>query len=59
MGMMVIGMSVSGLVKVPLTLFGVFFVSGVLFLIGSLLVISLFKIKGEDSFGQLVLEGQE
>jgi MFS transporter, DHA3 family, macrolide efflux protein len=59
MGMMVIGMSVSGIVKVPLTLFGVYLVSGVLFLIGSLLVVPLFKIKEEDSFDQPVYEGQE
>lgn len=45
MGMMVIGMSVSGLVKIPLTLSGVYTLSGVLFLIGSLLVVPLFKIK--------------
>lgn len=47
MGMMVIGMSVSGLVKVPLALSGVYTLSGVLFLIGSLLVVPLFKIKDE------------
>lgn len=49
MGMMVIGMSVSGLVKVPLTLSGVYTLSGVLFLIGSLLVVPLFKIKDESA----------
>jgi MFS transporter, DHA3 family, macrolide efflux protein len=59
MGMMVIGMSVSGLVKVPLTLSGVYTVSGVLFLLGSFLVVPLFKLKGEDSPSQQVLEGKE
>lgn len=47
MGMMVIGMTASGLLKVPLTLFGVYVVSGILFLIGALFVVPLFKIKGE------------
>lgn len=47
MGMMVIGMSVAGVVKIPLTISGVFTLSGVLFLIGTLLVIPLFKVKEE------------
>lgn len=47
MGMMVIGMTASGLLKVTLTLFGVYVVSGILFLIGALFVVPLFKIKGE------------
>jgi MFS transporter, DHA3 family, macrolide efflux protein len=47
MGTMVIGMSVSGLVKVPLTLSGVYSLSGVLFLIGAFLVVPLFKVKEE------------
>jgi MFS transporter, DHA3 family, macrolide efflux protein len=47
MGTMVIGMSVSGLVKVPLTLSGVYSVSGLLFLIGAILVVPLFKFKEE------------
>lgn len=58
MGMMVIGMSAAGLVKVPLTLFGVYLFSGILFLIGSLLVVPLFKLK-DDTFLQPVLEGKE
>jgi MFS transporter, DHA3 family, macrolide efflux protein len=45
MGTMVIGMSVSGLIKVPLTLTGVYLVSGLFFLIGTLLVVPLFKEK--------------
>lgn len=52
MGMMVIGMSSSGLVKEPLTLFGVYFVSGILFLVGALLVVPLFKLKEQDSAPQ-------
>lgn len=60
MGMMVIGMSVSGIVKEPLTLFGVYLVSGILFLIGALLVVPLFNIKEEDSIGQQpVMVGEE
>jgi MFS transporter, DHA3 family, macrolide efflux protein len=57
MGMMVIGMSVAGIVKVPLTLFGVYLVSGILFLIGALLVVPLFKLK-EESKVQPAMEGQ-
>jgi MFS family permease len=49
MGMMVIGMSVSGVVKIPLTLSGVYTLSGILFLIGSLLVVPLFKVKEEGT----------
>lgn len=45
MGMMVIGMSVSGLLKTPLTLTGVYIVSGALFLIGTFFVVPLFKLK--------------
>jgi MFS transporter, DHA3 family, macrolide efflux protein len=59
MGMMVIGMSASGLIKVPLTLTGVYLVSGILFLIGSLLVVPLFKLKEESSYGQPIVEGNE
>ncbi|WP_078411015.1 MFS transporter [Priestia abyssalis] len=59
MGMMVIGMSVSGLLKSPLTLSGVYVVSGVLFLIGSLLIVPLFKLKDDDSSVQPVLESKE
>ncbi|MFC0272846.1 MFS transporter [Metabacillus herbersteinensis] len=47
MGMMVIGMSVSGLLKTPLSLSGVYLVSGILFLIGTLFVVPLFKLKEE------------
>lgn len=59
MGMMVIGMSVSGLLKAPLTLSGVYIVSGVLFLIGSLLIVPLFKLKEDHSFVQPVVEAKE
>jgi len=45
MGMMVIGMSISGMLKVPLTLSGVYMTSGILFLIGALFIIPLFKKK--------------
>jgi len=58
MGMMVIGMSASGIVKTPLSLFGVYLVSGLLFLIGSLLVVPLFKIR-EEPFLQHAVEGKE
>lgn len=57
MGMMVIGMSVAGVVKVPLTLFGVYLVSGILLLIGVLLVIPLFNLK-EESKVQPAMEEQ-
>jgi MFS transporter, DHA3 family, macrolide efflux protein len=56
MGMMVIGMSASGIVKVPLTLFGVYLVSGLLFLVGALLVVPLFKFKEVDSIPQTITE---
>jgi MFS transporter, DHA3 family, macrolide efflux protein len=49
MGTMVIGMSVSGLIKIPLTLFGVYLISGILFLIGALLIVPLFKLKENDT----------
>jgi MFS family permease len=49
MGMMVIGMSAAGIVKVPMTLFGVYLLSGVLFLIGTLFTLPLFKLKDENS----------
>ncbi|MEI4770801.1 MFS transporter [Psychrobacillus sp. FJAT-51614] len=45
MGMMVIGMSMSGLLKEPLTLSGVYLTSGILFLIGVLFILPLFKHK--------------
>ncbi len=48
MGMMVIGMTTAGLIKDPLTLFGVYLLSGILFLIGALLVVPLFKLKDEE-----------
>jgi MFS family permease len=47
MGMMVVGMTASGLMKEPLTLFGVYLVSGILFLVGALLVVPLFKLVDE------------
>lgn len=43
MGTMVIGMSISGLIKTPLTLSGVYLASGILFLIGAIFIIPLFK----------------
>jgi MFS transporter, DHA3 family, macrolide efflux protein len=58
MGMMVIGMSVAGIVKIPLTLFGVYLVSGILFLIGTLLVVPLFNLKEEEANVQPAMEGQ-
>jgi MFS family permease len=59
MGMMVIGMSISGLLKIPLTLSGVYLAAGLLFLIGSMLVVPLFKLKEEDSFVKPVVEIKE
>ncbi|WP_442600411.1 MFS transporter [Neobacillus sp. D3-1R] len=56
MGMMVIGMTVSGIIKEPMTLFGVYLLSGILFLLGSLLVAPLFKIK---EYNQPIMEVQE
>ncbi|MEH7176927.1 MFS transporter [Neobacillus vireti] len=53
MGMMVIGMSISGVVKIPLTISGVYTVSGVLFLIGTLLVVPLFKEKDKGPHVQI------
>lgn len=47
MGTMVIGMSVAGVIKVPMTLSGVYTLSGILFLLGALLIVPLFKIKEE------------
>ncbi|MDF2902994.1 MAG: MFS-type transporter ykuC [Bacillus sp. (in: firmicutes)] len=58
MGMMVIGMSASGILKVPLTLFGVYSVSGVLLLIGVFLTVPLFKIE-DDSLLQPVVDEKE
>ncbi|MHC0038107.1 MFS transporter [Pseudoneobacillus sp. C159] len=55
MGLMVIGMSATGVVKEPLTLFGVYLVAGVLFLLGALLVVPLFKIK-ENQTAQAAVE---
>lgn len=59
MGMMVVGMSLSGVVKVPLTLFGVYLLSGLLFLIGAILLIPLFKKRVEDTVGNRELETSE
>ncbi|MDQ1004457.1 DHA3 family macrolide efflux protein-like MFS transporter [Neobacillus niacini] len=58
MGMMVIGMSVAGVVKIPLTLSGVYTVAGVLFLIGSLLVVPLFKVKEDGAANLSMVEKQ-
>ncbi len=60
MGMMVAGMSLSGLLKTPLTLSGVYTVSGVLFLLGTMLILPLFKIK-EDTMvsNQVVQVGED
>ncbi|MFD1738944.1 MFS transporter [Bacillus salitolerans] len=49
MGMMVIGMSLTGIIKTPLTLLGVYLVAALLFLIGTLLLVPLFKWKGEEA----------
>lgn len=48
MGMMVVGMSSSGALKVPLSLSGVYLVAGVLFLIGSLLLLPLLRSKSGE-----------
>ncbi|KGR91749.1 MFS transporter [Ureibacillus massiliensis 4400831 = CIP 108448 = CCUG 49529] len=47
MGTMVIGMSISGMLKIPLTLSGIYLLSGVLFLIGVLFIIPILKLKEE------------
>ncbi|WP_285889747.1 MFS transporter [Neobacillus niacini] len=49
MGTMVIGMSVAGVIKVPMTISGVYTLSGILFLLGALLIVPLFKIKEEGA----------
>jgi MFS transporter, DHA3 family, macrolide efflux protein len=60
MGMMVAGMSLSGLLKNPLTLSGVFTVSGLLFLMGTLLILPLFKLKEDTVVSkQVVHVGEE
>lgn len=56
MGMMVVGMTLSGLIKTPVTLFGVYLISGALFLIGTLLLIPLFKMKNEEVAGKTAFE---
>lgn len=48
MGMMVVGMSMAGLLKDALTLFIVFAASGVLFLLGALLMVPLFRNNREQ-----------
>lgn len=58
MGMMVIGMTVSGLLKDPLTLFGVYLLAGILFLFGSLLVVPIFKLK-EETYAKPFMEVEE
>jgi MFS transporter, DHA3 family, macrolide efflux protein len=42
-------MSVAGIIKVPMTLSGVYTLSGILFLLGALLIVPLFKIKEEGA----------
>jgi MFS transporter, DHA3 family, macrolide efflux protein len=59
MGMMVVGMSLSGILKTPVTLFGVYLIAGFLFLIGALLLIPLFKMKGEEMVGEPVFEARD
>jgi MFS family permease len=56
MGMMVIGMSVAGIIKVPMTLTGVYLLSGVLFLLGTLLTIPIMKLKEEEIVVEPALE---
>ena len=56
MGMMVIGMSVAGIIKVPMTLTGVYLLSGALFLLGTLFTIPIMKLKEEIPFVKPVLE---
>jgi predicted transporter len=51
-------MSASGIVKTPLTLTGVYVLSGVLFLIGTLLTFPLFNLKDENTEVQPVLENK-
>ncbi|WP_231597497.1 MFS transporter [Bacillus sp. SA1-12] len=59
MGMMVIGMTVSGILKVPMSLLGVYLLSGVLFFIGVLLIVPLFKLKDGDAIVQNVVQAGE
>ncbi|MGM7724440.1 MFS transporter [Metabacillus sp. Hm71] len=59
MGMMVIGMSASGVLKVPMSLLGVYILSGILFFIGVLLIVPLFKLKDEDTIVQNVVHARE
>jgi DHA3 family macrolide efflux protein-like MFS transporter len=51
MGMMVVGMSFSGILKTSLTLFGVYIVAAVFFLGGLLLLIPLLKRKEKTTVG--------
>lgn len=59
MGMMVVGMSSSGILKTPVTLFGVYLISAALFLIGSLLLVPLFKMKNENAVSGTAVEVRE
>ncbi|WP_299092639.1 MFS transporter [uncultured Metabacillus sp.] len=59
MGMMVIGMSASGVLKVPMSLLGVYILSGILFFIGVLLIVPLFKLKDEDTIVQNLVHARE
>lgn len=59
MGMMVVGMSISGLIKTPMTLFGVYLISAFLLLIATLLVVPLFKMKDGETLAKPILEASE
>lgn len=48
MGMMVIGMSISGIFKDVFSLFAVYTTSGILFFIGAMVLIPIFKEKSKD-----------
>lgn len=51
MGMMVVGMSASGLIMSATSLFSVYLFSSVLFLVGTLLLIPIFKLSGGNPAG--------
>jgi MFS family permease len=48
MGMMVIGMSISGILKDVFSLFAVYTTSGILFFIGAMLLVPIFKEKSKE-----------